>query len=96
MRNQSTGWQSWRTRPPRPDAIEPPLRAELFSVEQLARHARALAEGHRIVIRRQANRLLARLDANERNLRAFNRATHAWIPAAASLPPPNGCSTIST
>ncbi len=56
---------------------EPPLRAELFSVEQLARHAKALAEKHQVVTGRGANRLLARLDQNEEILRAFNRATHA-------------------
>jgi len=62
---------------PRPRAGEPPLRAELFSVEQLARHARALAGDHRIVTQTGANRLLARLGENEQNLRAFNRATRA-------------------
>jgi cellobiose phosphorylase len=58
-----------------PGPIEPPLRAELFSAEQLARHARALAAGHRIVPRHCSNRLLDRLDENEEVLRAFNRAT---------------------
>jgi cellobiose phosphorylase len=60
---------------PRPRASEPPLRAELFSVEQLARHARALAAEHRIAAEHGSNRLLDRLDGNEQNLRAFNRAT---------------------
>ena len=59
----------------RPGASEPPLRAELFSVEQLARHARALAAHHRVVTRHAPNRLLARLGQNEDMLRAFNRAT---------------------
>jgi cellobiose phosphorylase len=55
----------------------PPLRAELFSVEQLARHAKALATQHRVVTRQGANRLLARLGQNEGVLRAFNSATLA-------------------
>lgn len=64
----------------RPDAGELPLRAELFSVEQLARHARALAANHQVVTRRGSNVLLARLDENERVLRGFNRATLAVDP----------------
>src|ERR1035437_8035720 len=56
---------------------EPPLRAELFSVEQLARHAKALAANHQVVTRHGSNRLLARLGQNEDILRAFNRATLA-------------------
>jgi cellobiose phosphorylase len=56
---------------------EPPLRAELFSVEQLARHARSLAANHRIATQRCSNRLLARLDKNEQSLRAFNGVTLA-------------------
>jgi cellobiose phosphorylase len=59
----------------RAPAGEPPLRAELFSVEQLANRARSLAENHRIVTRHRSNQLLARLDGNEQALRAFNRAT---------------------
>jgi len=62
------------------DGGEPPLRAELFSVEQLARHAKNLAASHRVVTRRSANVLLARLDENERILRGFNRATLAVEP----------------
>ncbi len=56
---------------------ESPLRAEVFGVEQLVRHARSLAEAHRVVTQRAANRLLARLDENEQTLRAYNRATQA-------------------
>ena len=62
---------------PRPRVSEPPLRAELFSVEQLARHARALAADHQTVIQNKPNCLLARLGENEQNLRKFNRATLA-------------------
>src|SRR5882672_9149226 len=60
-----------------PHQDEPPLRGELFSLEQLARHARSLATEHQVVTTRGANRLLARLDDNEQVLRAYNRATLA-------------------
>ena len=71
------GWKSWMTRlrRQRPGATEPPLRADLFSVEQLDRHARALAAVHQLDRQRAANRLLVRLDENEETLREFNRAT---------------------
>src|SRR5258708_24643045 len=58
-------------------ARELPLRAELFGVEQLARHAQAIATQHIIVTGRASARLLTRLDQNEKVLRAFNRATLA-------------------
>ncbi|HXA15069.1 MAG TPA: hypothetical protein VNW23_08075, partial [Opitutaceae bacterium] len=70
----------------RPRAGEPPLRAELFSVEQLARHARALAADHQIVIQCTSSRLLARLAGNEHCLRAFNRATLAVNPSRRITP----------
>ena len=44
------------------------LRAELFSVDQLRRHAAALAEGHQTRTRRGPDRLLRRLADNERVL----------------------------
>ncbi len=53
------------------------MRAELFSVEQLARHARTLAASHQVVTKRSSNRLLARLGQNEEILRSFNRETLA-------------------
>ena len=71
------------TRPSRqatPPANDLPLRAELFSVEQLARHARSLAADYNVVISQADNELLARLDANERGLRAFNRDTLVGTP----------------
>ncbi len=67
-------------------ATEPPLRAELFSVEQLARHARALAADHQIITQHSSNRLLARLDGNEQSLRAFNLATRAVDPSRRITP----------
>ena len=70
----------------RPSASEPPLRAELFSVEQLERHAKALAASHNVVTRRGSNRLLTRLGQNEEILRAFNRATLAVNPNRSITP----------
>src|SRR4249920_1411206 len=67
-------WMAGHTRS-RPGAGEPPLRAELFSVEQLARHAKALAANHQVVTQKGSNRLLARLGQNEDILRTFNRAS---------------------
>ena len=70
-------FQNWIAGHTRSGAGEPPLRAELFSVEQMARHAKALAANHQVVTRQGSNRLLARLGQNEDILRAFNRATLA-------------------
>jgi cellobiose phosphorylase len=70
----------------RPSASEPPLRAELFSVEQLARHAKALAANHQVVTRQGSNSLLARLGQNEDILRAFHRATLAVNPGRRITP----------
>src|SRR5438552_1619001 len=63
-----------RSRVRRERARELPLRAELFGIEQLARHARLVAAQHTIVASRASARLLTRLDQNEKVLRAFNRA----------------------
>ncbi|MFA5205287.1 MAG: glucoamylase family protein [Lentisphaeria bacterium] len=84
----SSRWPAWVARHvrPRPRADEPPLRAELFSVEQLARRARVLAATHQLAPRQGANRLLARLDKNEDILRAFNRATLSVGPSRRITP----------
>ena len=66
---------------------EPPLRAELFSGDQLTRHARDLAESQTIAARPKPNGLLDRLDENERKLRAFNRATAATISGSGRITP---------
>ena len=73
-----------RRTPPR--ASEPPLRDELFTVEQLAGHARALAADHQIVSQHSSNRLLTRLDKNEHSLRTFNRAVLALHPSRRITP----------
>ncbi|HEX7577704.1 MAG TPA: cyclic beta 1-2 glucan synthetase, partial [Verrucomicrobiae bacterium] len=81
-------WQGWMARQTRsrPGAGEPPLRAELFSVEQLTRHAKALAASHQVVTRQGSNNLLARLGQNEDILRTFNRATIAVNPGRRITP----------
>src|ERR1051326_2916604 len=56
-------------------ANESPLRAELFGVEQLVKHAKTLAGQHQFVTSPCPNRLLTRLDQNEQILRSYNRAT---------------------
>ncbi len=47
---------------------EPPLRAELFSVDQLERHAKVIAASHRLGTGRVRDKLLSRLDENEQVL----------------------------
>jgi hypothetical protein len=51
MRTLSFRWQAWMARQTRlrPRASESPIRDELFSVEQLARHTQALAASHEVV-----------------------------------------------
>ena len=49
---------------------QPPLRAELFSREQMAQHGKVLAGLHRLSARRAPNRLLTRLAENEALLAA--------------------------
>lgn len=78
--------KSPRNKSRRLQTSELPLRAELFGVEQLARHAEAIAAEHRVVTRRGSNRLLARLDHNEKVLRAFNHATLAVDPSRRVTP----------
>jgi cellobiose phosphorylase len=47
---------------------EQPLRSELYSVDQLERHARGLAESHELVESASPDKLIARLQDNERIL----------------------------
>jgi cyclic beta-1,2-glucan synthetase len=78
--------QARTSRLTQPSANDAPLRAELFSVEQLARHARSLAAGHKTGTHHGANELLTRLDANERKLRAFNHASRGGSPGIRITP----------
>ncbi len=75
----SLRWQPWAVLPTltRARVSEPPLRGELFGIEQLERLARALAARHQAVTRRNSTRLLPRLAENEQILRDYNRATVA-------------------
>jgi len=50
------------------EADEQPLRAELYSVDQLERHAKALAQLHQLGAGRAPDKLIPRLDENERIL----------------------------
>src|SRR5690606_5588949 len=63
------------------DVQEQPLRAQLFSAEQMERHGRALAQAHRLSEHRMADLLLARLSANEaviqRASKLLSEAAHA-------------------
>jgi cyclic beta-1,2-glucan synthetase len=61
---------SMRGADPRPGERDDqtPLRAELFSVEQMERHGRSLAATHALSTSRPRTRLLERLDENERVL----------------------------
>ena len=86
MKTLSLRWKTVRHTRSRPQGSEPPLRAELFSVEQLARHAKALAANHQIVTRQGSNRLLERLGQNEDILRNLNRATLAVDPSRRITP----------
>lgn len=81
-------WRHWWARRTllRPQAKQSPLQAELFSSEQLARHAQALAANHAVVTRQGSSRLLAELGQNEDVLRAFNRATLAVNPGQRVTP----------
>jgi len=92
MQTLSLRWQTWLARKThlRPRASEPPLRAELFSVEQLARQARSLAARHQAVTQRRSNGLLPRLVENEQILHAFNRATLAINPGRNITPAAEG------
>ena len=70
-------------------AEEPPLRAELFSADQMQQHGVRLAAQHHITTGRNPDQLLARLDANEavlietcRQLTLSVAAKHRITPAA--------------
>ncbi|MGH8674096.1 MAG: hypothetical protein ACREVG_07285, partial [Burkholderiales bacterium] len=58
-------WELWRGPGMARFARESPLRADLFSADQMESHGRALAAGHKLSPRRTRDRLLARLADNE-------------------------------
>ncbi len=63
-RRSSTGRRASRANPP----AELPLRAELFSIEQLERHAATIAASHALALGPGRDSLLSRLAENERVL----------------------------
>jgi cellobiose phosphorylase len=70
--------QRWKDREARSIESATPLRAELFSGEQLRRHAVGLAGQHQVDPKRGPNRLLTRLSDNERALlQAYDLVTDA-------------------
>jgi hypothetical protein len=75
MQTLSLRVPTWLSRKTDPYAGAAPLRSELFSIEQLTRHAKALANFHQVVTRRGSNSLLDRLVQNEGILRDFNQST---------------------
>ena len=88
---------SWRQSADRESALkpadEPSLRAELFSIDQLERHAKVIAASHQLAAGRARDKLLPRLDENQRVLiETYDLVTEA----AASSRPPNGYLIIST
>ena len=58
-------WRWQRDATQKPLQSEPPLRAHLFSAEQMERHGKALAHGHRLHLQPQPDLLLSRLKENE-------------------------------
>jgi hypothetical protein len=74
-----------------PAAAESPLRAELYSADQMERHGKALAGGHRLHAGRQprrgADRLLARLTENEAVLVAAGDLLKAAVMRAQRIAP---------
>ncbi len=49
-------------------ASEPPLREELYNIDQLERHAKGIAKSHQLTADRTRDKLLPRLDENQRVL----------------------------
>src|SRR5512134_2740885 len=62
-----------------PTPQDEPLRAELLSAEQMARHGKRLAALHVLGAPRVPDRLLARLASNERVLVALGRQLAATV-----------------
>lgn len=65
-------WRERQASAPAIEATEGPLRAALYSVEQMEVYGRALARQHRVRMRPSPERLLERLQANERVLQDAN------------------------
>src|SRR5690606_6900986 len=72
---------------PAGDVHEQPLRAQLFSAEQMERHGRVLAQAHRLSAHRSADLLLARLCANEAVIERASRLLSEAAQAQRRLTP---------
>jgi len=70
-----------------PASVEPPLRAELFSAEQMDLHGRALAASHQISNKRRPDQLLVRLAANEQALIDVGHTLSAAVKAKRRITP---------
>jgi len=76
--------------------VEPPLRAELFSADQMEQHGKTLADSHTLSPGHGPDRLLTRLAENEGILIGVqNLVTEAVKANRRITPAGNGCSTIS-
>jgi hypothetical protein len=74
-----------------------PLRAELFSADQMEQHGKVLAGSHVLRKSRGRDQLLRRLDDNEQVLTSTCRLlTGSSNQSSGSRPPVSGCSTIFT
>ncbi|TAL09178.1 MAG: cyclic beta 1-2 glucan synthetase, partial [Porticoccaceae bacterium] len=66
---------------------EPPLRAELFSADQMAQHGKTLAAAHRVAPGHASDRLLDRLAANEHALVEVCRLLTAAVAQGRQITP---------
>ncbi|MBV9889689.1 MAG: cyclic beta 1-2 glucan synthetase, partial [Rhizobacter sp.] len=89
IRSSPTWWQRIVPTGSEIEVEDPPLRAELFSAEQIAEHGERLARTHVLADTQLADRLLARLADNERVLVAVAKqlavaadADRRYTPAA--------------
>ena len=72
---------------PRPRDDEAPLRAELFSTDQMERHGARLASEHRWAPGRESDRLLLRLADNQRALQEAHAQLIAAVEAEQRISP---------
>ncbi|MBF0220152.1 MAG: cyclic beta 1-2 glucan synthetase, partial [Gammaproteobacteria bacterium] len=70
-----------------PEKDEPPLRAELFSTEQMAQHGVRLASAHRLSAKRTPDQLLSRLADNEGRLIETRRQLTETVAANLRITP---------
>lgn len=74
-------------RSPQAQTEQPPLRAEMFSVERLEQYARTLAHEHKIVLRKGKPQLLPRLEDNARKLETAYRTLVTAISEGRAISP---------